>query len=475
MNCGMRKVSCTSRGASAFFAGLAVVAYVLSGAAQGSARAHEANPVRQAAAQLRAFDTTVAYVTRFYPLWFTYYQSLVATHNRLVGPDRITPAYQIVVAINDDTLYASTFLDLAVEPVILTIPATKVTYSVLTLDPYGDIFASGIQPQTPGKYALTGPGFSGKLPVGITRIDIPLNHSSLIFRADKYASSGENLTAKAEVFRRSLTLQPLSDYRKGIPAEPTLILPVAAFAAPFKTIADRLIAKEPIKFLKMLKAAVAAPNTPALSLQDKALSDKFDALFADGDFRGSGMGFEFSVGTRSAHNLILRNYHSQKGPTHWVHFTNIGNWGRNALDRSSIAEFIQYGNGISTAAYYHAFHDKKGDALDGTHRRGYVLTIPKTKIPEAKRFWSITAYTPNSVELVRNDAHKYEIASYTPGLHYDGDGSLSIYMANERPAGTPAANWLPVPSGPFNVMLRVYGPEGSVAENTYVPPGIQPR
>jgi hypothetical protein len=45
-------------------------------------------------------------------------------------------------------------------------------------------------------------------------------------------------------------------------------------------------------------------------------------------------------------------------------------------------------------------------------------------------------------------------------------------MATGLPAGVPEANWLPVPLGPFNVMLRVYGPEGSVADNTYVPPGI---
>jgi len=32
---------------------------------------------------------------------------------------------------------------------------------------------------------------------------------------------------------------------------------------------------------------------------------------------------------------------------------------------------------------------------------------------------------------------------------------------------------LPVPAGPFNVMLRVYGPQGSVADGSYRPPGIR--
>jgi hypothetical protein len=114
------------------------------------------------------FATTVAYLVQFYPLWFTYYQSQLSSHNRLAGPDRISPIYHFVVAINDDTLYASSFLDLTAEPVILTIPTTAATYSILGLDPYGDIFQTGLQPQTPGVYALTGPGFSGTVPEDVT-------------------------------------------------------------------------------------------------------------------------------------------------------------------------------------------------------------------------------------------------------------------------------------------------------------------
>src|ERR1700744_1692521 len=48
-------------------------------------------------------STTTQYVEEFYPLWFTYYQSQYTNVNQLAGPDTITPAYQIVVAINDDT------------------------------------------------------------------------------------------------------------------------------------------------------------------------------------------------------------------------------------------------------------------------------------------------------------------------------------------------------------------------------------
>jgi hypothetical protein len=48
-------------------------------------------------------------------------------------------------------------------------------------------------------------------------------------------------------------------------------------------------------------------------------------------------------------------------------------------------------------------------------------------------------------------------------------------MAQQLPAGVPVANWLPIPAGAFNIMLRVYGPQGSVEDNTYVPPPIEKR
>jgi hypothetical protein len=200
----------------------------------GTTSAQDVPATPQASSQEGAFTTTVAYVVPFYPLWLTYYQSLFATRNHLVGLDRISPVYQFVVAINDDTLYASTFLDLTAQPVILTIPATTATYSVLTLDPYGDIFESGIQPQTPGTYALTGPGFTGTLPAGATPIAMPLNFTTLIFRADKFSPSGEDQMAAAEQFRSSLKTQTLSDYLNDPSGVTTLILPELAFALSFK-------------------------------------------------------------------------------------------------------------------------------------------------------------------------------------------------------------------------------------------------
>jgi hypothetical protein len=460
---------------SALTFGLAVVAGGSPGIAQSvDPDAIAGNP--DAVSQLSPFDTTVAYVAQFYPLWFTYYQRLLGTSNtnHLIGPDRVSPIYHFAVAVNVDTLYASSFLDLSAEPVVVTIPTTpsfpSTSYSILMLDPYGDLLpVSANIPKTPGSYALIGPGgFTGTLPSGVTPVNLPLNYSFLAFRADKFVS-------QADAFRRALKSQSLSDYLENQNGGAAKILPEILFAVPFKTTADDLIARAPIAFLRQLQKAIAARYTPPFSAYEEALSDRFDSLFANRNVNRS----EFSDGAQAAHELILDRYLTHTDwastPTNWIHFTNIGDWGNQVVERSSITEFLQYANGINSAAYYHVFKDANGNPLDGSNPQGYVLTFPPGQQPEAMRFWSVTAYTPEAIELVPNPANKYAVASYTKGLQSNSEGSLSIYMAQQLPAGVPMANWLPIPPGAFNIMLRVYGPEGSVKDNTYIPPGIQQR
>ncbi|MBI5678547.1 MAG: DUF1214 domain-containing protein, partial [Planctomycetes bacterium] len=56
----------------------------------------------------------------------------------------------------------------------------------------------------------------------------------------------------------------------------------------------------------------------------------------------------------------------------------------------------------------------------------------------------------------------------------DPDGSITIYVQSNPPITAPIANWLPVPAtGPFNLMLRIYGPTSdSELNGTYIPPAI---
>ncbi|MFR9794694.1 DUF1214 domain-containing protein [Streptomyces sp. MS06] len=425
--------------------------------------------------QSDAYCASRSYIERFYPRWFSYQQTrLLGEGNALFGPDRVTPLYGAVVAINVDTLYASALVEPADQPVILTIPKTSVSYSLLTATPFGDVFDSGIPAGRAGTYAITTPDWHGKLPRGTTRITVPYSQSYWIFRADKYAGDGQDTTAEAEKFRRNLHMATLSDYRTAPESGPTKIVPEALFAIRFKVIADGLVDYLPISFLRQLQTAVHDPGTPPLTREDRAAAARFDRLFGNGRNLSPEQRDQFARGARDGHARIVDNYLDHTGDTNWINFRNIGNWAPSAyLDRSSIAEFLQWGNGYPTAAYWHAFKDRSGAALNGAEH-GYVLTFPAGALPEVSRFWSLTAYTPEAITLIPNEADKYAVASYTPGLEWNKDGSLSIYLSRTRPPGVNPANWLPVGDGPFNIMLRAYGPQGAALDGSYVPPAVDP-
>ncbi len=86
-------------------------------------------------------------------------------------------SFNTVTAPNADTLYTVAWFDLAKEPWIVSIPDLHGRYALFPmLDGWTDVF------QVPGKrttgtgaqkYALTGPGWSGTLPAGVTEYKSP--------------------------------------------------------------------------------------------------------------------------------------------------------------------------------------------------------------------------------------------------------------------------------------------------------------
>jgi hypothetical protein len=445
-------------------------AVVLAGLLASGAAALQRSAARTA--RVDAYAVARSYVIRFYPRWFTYRQEklLGRTINRLVGPDRMSPAWGSVVAPNDDTIYTSAVLDLSKGPLVLTIPATDVTYSLLTLDVWGTIFHTSIQEQTPGTYGLVGPGWKGALPTGVTKVAVPVNASEWIIRADKYTASGAYEVPQAEVFRAGLRLATLAEYQSDGKAGSPIIVPIEFYAPRLKVVADESFETAPTRFLTTLQAALHSSTTRPLTRSDRALSRRFDRVFKNAsDLTMS----KIILGSQVAHTQIVDRWQSHTGPTNWIYFGNIGAWGRHYLDRAALTEYIQLGNGAQTAGYYDGFLDTRGLPLDTSVEPAYILTFPAGQIPQAKRFWSLTAYLPESVTLVPNEANKYVVASYTPELRRNRDDSISILMQPTKPVAFPEANWLPVPDGPFNVLLRVYGPEGNTAPGTYTPPAIQ--
>jgi hypothetical protein len=112
--------------------------------------------------------------------------------------------------------------------------------------------------------------------------------------------------------------------------------------------------------------------------------------------------------------------------------------------------------------------DEKGEGLTGA--RKYVLHFDKGQLPPVSVFWNIAMYGSDML-FVENDFGRYSIGSTTEGLRLDADGSLTIFIQRDKPAEP--ANWLPTPTGNFNLTMRLYGPATPILDGSYRLPAVK--
>lgn len=87
---------------------------------------------------------------------------------------------------------------------------------------------------------------------------------------------------------------------------------------------------------------------------------------------------------------------------------------------------------------------------------------------------ALTMYDTPDHHLVADAAGRRSIGDRTPGLVRADDGSPTLYVSRERPAGPAhAAHWLPAPAGDSRPMLRLHGPGDPVLEGTYTIPAFE--
>jgi hypothetical protein len=125
---------------------------------------------------------------------------------------------------------------------------------------------------------------------------------------------------------------------------------------------------------------------------------------------------------------------------------------------------VGLGNDSYEAHYPQIFEDHQGQQLDGASN--YVVHFDE--LPPADAFWSITMYDMPKFRLIDNPINRYAIGDRTPGLKYNQDGSLDIYIQHDSPGPEKESNWLPAPEGDFRPILRMYQPRPEALDGTYV-------
>jgi hypothetical protein len=73
---------------------------------------------------------------------------------------------------------------------------------------------------------------------------------------------------------------------------------------------------------------------------------------------------------------------------------------------------------------------------------------------------------------VANELDRFAIGDRDP-LTYNADGSLDILVQHVNPGPDREANWLPAPSGPLGITMRLYAPRPEVLDGRWRPPQVR--
>ncbi|MET0526891.1 MAG: DUF1214 domain-containing protein, partial [Microvirga sp.] len=146
----------------------------------------------------------------------------------------------------------------------------------------------------------------------------------------------------------------------------------------------------------------------------------------------------------------------------------MGVYGNYYLKRAIVAQAGLGANLPEDAIYPLSLGDEEGRPLDGAGR--YTLHFEANALPPAEAFWSVTLYDNEGFQ-VANSLDRFAVSSWMPFAR-DPDGSLTLYVQNESPGKDREANWLPAPTGPFNLTMRLYAPKSEALTGRWNPPPV---
>ena len=391
----------------------------------------------------------------------------VITHHRTF-PDH---TFREVVRPNADTYYSSAILDLSKEPLVLQVPNTHGRYYLLPImDAYTNVFTSPGTRTTGNdakKFLITGPGWTGEVPEGMEQISSPTALAWMIGRTQVNSKAdGEKVVYKIQ---NGYTLTPLSAWGS------TYTPPANPSTSDYKLENPNVIvSKMPLEDYFNLLNLLMVNNPPS-----KADQPMMDQLAKIGVVPGDTFNInQFNAATLAAiqHeiNSLLENATLSKkadaDKNGWQYsIKDIGQYGTNYEKRAMVALAGLGANLPEDAIYPSTTVDAEGNPLDG--KNNYVIHFTKDELPPVSAFWSLTVYDQDGF-FTANPINRYAIGDRDK-LKFNKDGSLDLYLQNTSPGKVNETNWLPIPNGSFNLLLRLYWPKEPVIKGMWAPPVVR--
>ena len=386
--------------------------------------------------------------------------------------------FRDVTAPNADTLYTTAFVDVGKEPWVLSIPDMNGRYFLFPmLDGWTNVFASpgkrttGTGAQT---YAITGPGWTGQLPAGVTEYK---SATALVWILGRiYCTGTPEDYAAVHALQDACKLVPLSAYGKAYIPPPGKVDPSIDMKTAVREQVNALDAKAYFTLLAELMKA----NPP--TAEDAPVVEQMAQI-------GLVPGQDFDPGKlepvllgripKIAFDRIMLHYRLSGGDIKningWGFTTKTGQYGTNYIQRALITA-IGLGANLPEDAVYPVSQKSGGGILARAYDGGekYVMRFEKGQTPPVNGFWSLTMYDANYF-FVANPLNRYSI-SPRQALKSNPDGSIDLYIQKDSPGADKESNWLPAPAGKFILMLRLYWPnqtKPSILDGSWVIPPVQ--
>ena len=395
------------------------------------------------------------------------------------------PNFKDVVSPNVDTLYSIAWLDLAMEPLVVTVPDARAYatpdgearyYLLQMLDAWTNVFDSpGLRTRGPEARAflLTGPDWQGEAPAGLERIVSP---TSMVWITGRTHVLDEADMPTVHAFQDQLQLIPLSKWPGSYqpPAEAPIEEGVDVSMPPPAQV-DGLDAQQFFTELAMLMkknppAAYDGPMLEKLGILGLVAGQPFDlSSMPLAELIAIEEGY--ALGKAMLSTLVA---HSGSTPINgWTVMTSgIGEYGDN-YDARAVTAVVGLGANLpEDAVYPRTAIDGAGAAMTTANR--YTLTFGPGQWPPSNAFWSLTLYDSDQA-VVENPINRYALGDRSD-LVPNADGSLTIYIQKDAMAGALVNNWLPAPQGEnqaFNLIMRIYWPTQEMLDGTWVVPPVR--
>ena len=396
-----------------------------------------------------------------------------APHNTLFNIPRVfTPEDKAIQTPNSDTPYSWIGLDFRAEPMVFSVPKiSKDRYwSLQLIDLYThnfDYLGTRATGNDGGSFMIAGPSWRGETPKGITKvIRCETSLASAQFRTQLFnAGDLENVIR----IQKQYLVQPLSAFL-GQPAPKAA--PVIDFPKPLTPQTQ----KTSLEFFNLLSFGLQfCPVHPS----EKEIMARLAKIGV-----GDGMFFRADKLDEDIKQAIEGGMADA-----WVEFGNmkkrveageitsgdiLGTRGflkNNYGFRMLAAGLGIYGNTKQEAMYPAYYVDGDGKPLNGANH--YTLRFAPGQLPPVEAFWSLTMYEQPASLLVANSINRYLLNStMLDQFTEDTDGGLTLLVQQDSPGKEKEANWLPTPTGPFSVIMRLYVPKAEALNGTWKNPPL---